>query len=80
MNLTLAFALVVLSNGEVKKDYTTYYNKLQACRWYAQTLMQKTKFYEPVEKAYCKPAWVDKEKVKIISVRVIPKPQPEGEE
>ena len=81
MNYTLAFALVILSNGEIKESQTTYYTHLQDCRWYAQTLMQKTKFYKPVEEAYCTPAWVNKDKVKLITVKVISKTvTEEGEE
>ena len=71
---TLAFALMVVSGGEVQKDHTTFYARLDACRWFAQMIVRREKYYHPVEDAYCEAAWVDLDKVKPIVLRVIPKP------
>jgi hypothetical protein len=77
---TLAFALVVVSSGEVQQDRTTYYAKLEACRWFAQMIGRRQKYYHPVEDAYCEAVHIDTDKIKPITVRVIPKKVPEQAE
>ena len=77
---SLAFALIIVSGGEVQDDRTTYYSKLNACRWYAQMINLEQKYFRPVESSYCEPAWIDPDKIKPITLRVIPKPVPETQE
>ena len=77
---TLAFALIIVSGGQVQDDRTTYYAKLDACRWYAQMINRKQKYFRPVESSYCESAWVNPDQIKPITLRVIPKPVPETEE
>jgi len=77
---TLAFALIVVSGGQVQDDRTTYYAKLDACRWYAQMINRKQKYFRPVEKSYCESAWIDLDKISPINLKVIPKPVEETEE
>jgi len=63
----LVFALIVLIDGTVDAEATSYWKGLARCRWYAEELTiqgTRRKYYTPVH-AYCKPVYVDPTKVVI---------------
>jgi len=65
--MQLVFALIVLIDGEVDANATSYWLNLKRCRWYAEELtIQGTlrKYHTPVL-AYCKPVYVNPAEVTI---------------
>ena len=65
--MKLVFALIVLIDGKVDAEATSYWLNLKRCRWYAEELtIQGTlrKYHTPVH-AYCKPVHVNPEEVVI---------------
>ena len=76
----LAFALIVLLDGDIYEKPSNYYLQLQECRYNAQELSRDQKYYKPI-KAYCKPMMVDpKEKTVIGHIINEPVEKPEEEE
>jgi len=67
--MKLVFALIVLVNGTIDADATSYWKDLNRCRWFAEELTiqgTKRRYYTPVH-AYCVPKYVDPTKVKVYS-------------
>ena len=76
----LAFALIVLLDGDIYEKPSNYYLQLQECRYFAKELSRNKKYYQPI-KAYCKPMMVDpKEKTVIGHIINEPVEKPEEKE
>lgn len=65
--MKLVFALIVLIDGTIDAEATSYWLDLKRCRWFAEELTiqgTKRKYFTPVH-AYCVPRYVNPEKVTI---------------
>ena len=65
--MKLVFALIVMIDGTVDAEATSYWYDLTRCRWFAEelTIQGTTRRYETPVLAYCKPVYVDPDKVEI---------------
>ena len=65
--MKLVFALIVLIDGTVDAEATSYWHDLTRCRWFAEelTIQGTIRKYETPVLAYCKPVYVDPAEVVI---------------
>jgi hypothetical protein len=66
-SMKLVFALIVLIDGTVDAEATSYWHDITRCRWFAEelTIQGTIRRYDTPVHAYCKPMYVDPAEVVI---------------